>query len=259
MPSCSKAKNPKGVEILFEESTHKYSSIIDGKELTYTSGTTFIGKYFMPFDPTGEITKRCALKEGVTPEELKERWRLKGQQSCINGTRVHEICEDIINGKNKDQLRNKPKDEAEQKRFDNAIKIATALKSKVEILGIEKIVFDENLRIAGTIDLLARSKKNGHLLIIDHKTNAKIETTNFYKKFALPPIEHIADNNFCHYALQLNLYQFLLKFAGYVPKNEVVDMYLNHITEDGFKLIMLPDMQKEIKDMVIDYLLKTRH
>jgi len=28
-------------------------------------------------------------------------------------------------------------------------------------------------------------------------------------------------------------------------------MYLNHITEDGAKLIQLPDMQTEIRDMFI--------
>ena len=33
-------------------------------------------------------------------------------------------------------------------------------------------------------------------------------------------------------------------------------MYLNHITEEKAKLIELPDMQSEIKDMIIDYLVK---
>jgi len=39
MPSCSKAKNPRGVEIIFTEEDHKYKSIIDGQEVFYTSGT----------------------------------------------------------------------------------------------------------------------------------------------------------------------------------------------------------------------------
>ena len=41
----------------------------------------------------------------------------------------------------------------------------------VDILGIEKIVFDHRLKLAGTIDLFAKSRKDGSYLIIDHKTN----------------------------------------------------------------------------------------
>ena len=99
MPSCSKAKNPQGIIIEFFEDTHKYKSIIDGKEINYVSGTTFLGKFFKPFDPTGEITARCAKKEGVTVEEIKARWAEKGRQSCIFGTRVHETCEDVFNNR----------------------------------------------------------------------------------------------------------------------------------------------------------------
>lgn len=42
MPGCSKAVHPSGVEITFEEDSHKYSSVVGGKELVYTSGTTFV-------------------------------------------------------------------------------------------------------------------------------------------------------------------------------------------------------------------------
>jgi hypothetical protein len=39
MPGTSKAKNPKGYEIEFFEDTHKYITILNGKEIKYTSGT----------------------------------------------------------------------------------------------------------------------------------------------------------------------------------------------------------------------------
>ena len=60
MPSCSKAINPKGVQIVFTESNHKYESIVDNKRIDYVSGTGFVSMFFPEFDPTGKITERCA-------------------------------------------------------------------------------------------------------------------------------------------------------------------------------------------------------
>ena len=72
MPGTSKAKSPSGIEIVFEELTHKYTSEVNGKLIEYTSGTTFIHKFIPEFDPTGVITERCAKKQGITVEELKK-------------------------------------------------------------------------------------------------------------------------------------------------------------------------------------------
>lgn len=256
MPGTSKAKHPRGYEITFEESTHKYSSIINGKEISYTSGTGVIHACFPPFDPSGEITKRCALKEGITVEELKAKWKAKGDASCKFGTRVHECCEDIELGKSEHELRNKPQDAREEIVFKHAINMARKFRQQLDILGVEKIVFSPELRIAGTIDLFARSKKTGDWIIIDHKTNQTIDTENKWSNFALPPIEHIPDINFWHYAGQLNLYQYLLQREGYVPKRSKFRLFLNHLTESGAKLIELPDMQLEIRDIIVEHLLK---
>ncbi len=256
MPGTSKAKHPRGYEITFEESTHKYSSIINGKEISYTSGTGVIHACFPPFDPSGEITKRCALKEGITVEELKAKWKAKGDASCKFGTRVHECCEDIELGKSEHALRNTPQDAREEIVFKHAINMARKFRQQLDILGVEKIVFSPELRIAGTIDLFARSRKTGDFVIIDHKTNQTIDTENKWSNFALPPIEHIPDINFWHYAGQLNLYQYLLQREGYVPKHSKFRLFLNHLTESGANLIELPDMQLEIRDIIVEHLLK---
>lgn len=248
MPSCSTAKNPKGQTVTFTESNHSYISIIDGKEIKYTSGTGFIGKFFPPFDPDGTITARCAAKEGLTVEAIKAKWKAKGDQSSRYGTRVHECCEDIELDR---PLRNQPENDKEAKAFKNAVTMAKKFRQSIDILGVEMIVFSPRLRIAGTIDLFAKSRKDGSYLIIDHKTNQSIDQENKWNKFALEPIQHVPDLNFWHYGCQLNLYQYLLKFEGYVPRNSAFKMYLNHITEDGAKLIQLPDMQTEIRDMFI--------
>ena len=96
MPACSKAVHPSGVEIVFTENDHRYSSVINGKELEYTSGTTFVHKFFPEFDPTGEILRRKAAKLGKTPEALKAEWDANRDASCVFGTRVHSVCEDVL-------------------------------------------------------------------------------------------------------------------------------------------------------------------
>lgn len=252
MPAASTAKNPSGVEILFQEDTHSYTSIINGTEIRYVSGTGLLSKFFPQFDPTGDIVARCAKKAGISVEQMKEQWAAKGREASKFGTRTHETIEDILQG---NSLRNTAENIVEQRRFDNAIKIAKKLKSTVDILGIEKIVFDHRLKLAGTIDLFARSRKDGSYLIIDHKTNAEIEMENKYNKFCLAPISHIPDLSFHHYALQLNLYCFLLKYGKYVPKDAKFKFFLNHVLPEKLDFIELPDMQSEVKDLVIEHLL----
>ena len=256
MPSNNSAIHPSGKKIIFNEQDHSYKSIINGKEISYTSGTGVIHACFPPFDPSGEITKRCALKEGITVEELKARWKAKGDASCKFGTRVHECCEDIELGKGEHELRHTPQDAREEIVFKHTVNMARKFREQLDILGVEKIVFSPELRIAGTIDLFARSKKTGDWIIIDHKTNQTIDTENKWNSFALEPIEHIPNVNFWHYAGQLNLYQYLLQREGYVPKRSKFRLFLNHLTESGAKLIELPDMQLEIRDIVIEHLLK---
>lgn len=256
MPRTSKAKHPRGYEIEFFEDSHIYRSIINGKEIKYTSGTGVIHACFPPFDPSGEITKRCALKEGITTEELKARWKAKGDASCKFGTRVHECCEDIELGKGEHDLRNKPQDVREEIVFKHAVNMARKFRQQLDILGVEKIVFSPDLEIAGTIDLFARSKKTGDWLIVDHKTNQTIDTENKWNSFALEPIEHVPNINFYTYSLQLNLYQYLLQREGYVPRHSKFRLFLNHLTESGAKLIELPDMQLEIRDIIVEHLLK---
>lgn len=252
MPGSSKATHPKGYQIEFFEDTHKYISMIDGKEICYTSGTQFIHDFFPPFDPGDEIAKRCALKEGLTVEAVKEKWAKAGREASALGTRVHECCEDIELGRK--ELRNKPQNPKEEMMFKNAVNMAKKFYSQLDILGVEKIVFSPDLRIAGTIDLLARSRKDGCYLLIDHKTNKSIDLEDKWNKFALKPIEHLHDINGTHYSLQLNLYEYLLKREGYVPKDAKFKRVLNHITDFTAKLIQLPDMQNEIKDMMIEHL-----
>lgn len=256
MPSTSVDRNPQGLEITFTEYNHKYvSPNPDGSgEIEYISGTQFLKNFFMPFDPDGLIAERCAKREGITVEEIQQRWKQKGIEASKFGTKVHETIEDTIL---RNQYRNIATNQKEELAFKNAKLIGTKLLKTLDIIGVEKIVFNHKLKLAGTIDLFGKSRKEPNTyVIIDHKTNKEIETENKYNKFALDPISHIPDNSFYHYALQLNLYQYLLKYGKYVPHDAKFKLILNHCNDSTIKLIELPDLQTEISYMIIDQILR---
>jgi len=251
MPGSSKAKHPSGVEIEFFEDTHKYLSTIAGKEIEYISGTTFLGKFFKPFDADGSIARRCAARDGLTVEEVKSKWAKAGKDACTLGTKIHECCEDVELGR---PIRNTPNNERERRMIENATAMAKKFYDSLDIIGVEKIVFSPSLKIAGTIDLLARSRKDGTYIIGDWKTNKSIELEDKWGNFALRPIEHIQDCSGTHYGLQLSLYEYLLRREKYVPREAKFKRILGHVTEEKTEIIPLPDYSIEIRDMMIAYL-----
>ena len=251
MPASTTAKNPHGFEITFKEGNHSYSTTLpSGRMLNYDSVTTIVSKYFPKFD-SEKIVPYSAKKLGITVEEVLEKWRKTGEEASRFGTRVHECCEDVLLGRS---LRNSPENEKEKAIFPYVIATAKKVGEAVDVLGIEKLVFNEKLQIAGSIDLFARSKKDGSYLILDWKTNKEITTTNKYGEIGLPPIEHLEDTSFNHYALQLSLYHYLLEKTGYVEKDALFKHALIHFTWEKPNIIMMPYMKDEIENIIIDHL-----
>ena len=87
------------------------------------------------------------------------------------------------------------------------------------------------------------------LVIYDWKRCREITKTNAGNKFAThPAIEHLPDTNFWHYALQLNIYKYILqnKYG-----KTVTDLYLIvlHPEAPSYKRIKLPDLQGEVAEL----------
>lgn len=281
MPGTSKARNPRGYEIEFDEESHTYKTVLSvlgtstgaipragndpfpplGKladtlpkeakcTVYYCSGTKLVGHFFPPFDPDGKIAERKALKMGITAEELRFQWKQKAAAACELGTRVHETCEDVL--KRSPQFRNLPKSEHERALMAAGYDAAQKVLQTMNVIGIEQIVFDLDSQIAGTIDLLCQDKNDPLLFwILDWKTNEKIEFHNRYGVHGLHPIEHLEECNGVHYGLQLSLYEWLLRIGKYVPVNAKFRRGIFHLTDNGPKFYELPDYSREVQNMVI--------
>jgi hypothetical protein len=84
------------------------------------------------------------------------------------------------------------------------------------------------------------------LAIYDWKRCREITKTNRGNKFAThPAIEHLPDTNYWHYALQLNIYKYILQTKY---GKTITDLYLIvlHPEAQNYQRIKLPDLQTEV-------------
>lgn len=68
----------------------------------------------------------------------------------------------------------------------------------------------QGLFLPGTVDALFKNKQTGEVEMWDWKRSEKIELGNF-GKFLKPPFHALADTNYYHYSIQLNLYKYILE------------------------------------------------
>ena len=248
MPSSSTSVNKLGRKIVFEEDTHKY--YIDDSSrgrIHFTSVTTFIGNFFPKFD-ADRIAPFVAKKRGITVQEVLDEWDRNRQESCDFGTRVHACCEDTINGR---ELRYIPTNEKEERTYANAVRAANTIIEQFDIIGAEQLIFDEKLKLSGTIDLLAKSKTaENTYCIIDWKTNKEIRSFSKYNEFAFKPIQDLPDCEKSHYGLQLTLYGHILKSGLYIPDDAKLLYLLVHVTPDGNNYIPIVGYEKYVDLML---------
>ena len=258
MPANSSATHPSGLQITFDEGPHTYQ---DSDSMYYTSVTTFVKRSKPEFDTDGEILKRCAARDGITPEELQRKWKHKGSQASIYGTRCHENAEFQFT-KQFNKIHN-PVIPKEEIAFRVIWDYVAMLQKKYTFMSCEQIVFSPRYALAGSIDLLMRDDSQQTLWILDWKSNERIDKENKYIKpekvegFMLPPIAHLHDCHFVHYALQLGTYERLIKDEGYLKANGMegytIRKMLLHIPPMGEQIIEieLPDASREVAEMLI--------
>ena len=78
-------------DISIEPIAHKYS---DSKGTVYTSVTTFVGKFAIPFDKC-RMALKCALRDARPVNEVLDEWEQKGAYARCLGTEVHAVMEHL--------------------------------------------------------------------------------------------------------------------------------------------------------------------
>lgn len=239
MPGNKVSTHPNNKDIItFTENGHTY---IDNSNRAYMSVTTLIGKAFPKFDSLG-IAQKKASKLGISVEDVLNEWEEKGNIGRNNGTRVHEYCENYV--LNKTLLYN-PIDINEKIRFDSAISMIDKLVSLFNPIATEteKLVFSPHFQLAGSIDWLFKLKEDQYIIFDWKILSRDLSKSGFNNQTGhILPTINIQDSNYWHYALQLQIYEYILKSENYIPMNSRVNRYL--IVWNGYKfnLEKMPEM-----------------
>ena len=227
--------------ISFDAKEHRY--FIDGNPDTI-SVSELISKFFQEFDEP-YWSKIKAAQRGISPEMLRKEWREKAIDSSNKGTYLHEQIENFY----------------QEKSYDSSLKEFChflSFKKKYPTLNpylSEWRIFDESLLIGGTVDMLYE-KDDGSLIIFDWKRSLKVvdlngSIINSDYNYGLGKLNHIADNSYNKYCLQLNLYRHIIE-TKYNKKISSMNLLILHPDYESYFVVKVPKMQSEV-----DYIIET--
>lgn len=273
----TKNPHPRDAHIHFDEGPHKYTiQGINGitAETEFTSVTTLIHQQFEHFDAKKVIAAMMRNEKkwndpianakyyGKTAEEIEEMWSKAGREASEKGTAMHYKIECFYNTPPlADATEDTPAaDTPDTEDTDPELKyfmnfhneLVAGEQATLRPYRTEWTVFHEEARIAGSIDMVYEVIDTPHLAIYDWKRCREITKTNRANKFAThPAIEHLPDTNYWHYALQLNLYKYILQ-TKYDKK--ITDLYIIvlHPEAQNYQRIKLPDLQSEVADLITE-------
>jgi hypothetical protein len=279
--SASANPHPRDALIEFDAGPHKYTC---AGEANYTSVTTWNHSHFKQFDADAIITKMMANKRtwpnspyyGKTREEIKTGWDKNRDEAAQLGTDMHYGIECYYRGET--PLTPHVGVDGGEGRVDGGECRVDGGEGRVDGGGgdganasavlsphflafladhphlipyrTEWMIFNEDVRLAGSIDMVyAAGDNDNEVMIYDWKRCKDIKKTNGFGDFALTDcIAHLPDTNFWHYALQLNTYKAILE-AKYDKKVTRMCLVCLHPNLPSYQLLVVPDLSKELADL----------
>lgn len=231
----------------------QYHTYIDDSDNRYTSVTTFVSKFFNPFSAK-QTALDCAKKKGseyygMNSNDIMAQWEDIADQARLEGTVMHEYAEWLVSGKTQGDKPGFISDRTDRL-FFWIEKCVDGLLEKFSFIAAEMIVFSPGTKIAGMVDLLMYDPIKNEVVILDWKQNKEISRDSMFGN-ALPPIQHLTDDDFNHYALQLSTYRYIMECGGYF--NCKFRQAIIHVTETGYKAIPLPYLQCEVQRMILEW------
>jgi len=239
--------HPSGKIIRLDEKTHRY--FIKNNPCKFTSVTKLLNGFFPKFERE-KVAKKYAEKHSLNWKDVAENWSKLGKESAKRGKKYHKFAEHIyenyIIGNYEDTEYGFGNDIIERRME----KLLLKLYCKYFPIKPESIIGSLDLGIAGSVDLIFYSSKE--LMIADWKFVREIKKDNEWRS-ALPPIEYLDDCNYSKYCLQLNLYSYIIRKEKYFPNCTNHIMKIFHVTENDIIPIEVPDLQKDTKKLLIEW------
>lgn len=274
--------------VCFNDKSHCYFDINDESK-KYISVTTLIGRYEQEFakdfwsaykalekllpKDVWQLEKKSLLaskkfnKELLSTYDISENdfnkaqqdildeWDKKNREACERGTKIHADLENSFyaGGKN-----------VTLKKFGIGGKFEC--RKDYSDLDLEYGVYPEYLiyresndgvlKLAGQIDCIVKSGND--IILIDHKTNAKIDLKSGYNTQTKStvkmkyPLNNLDDCNFQHYTMQLSTYAWMLQKIN--PNFVIKDLILNHYDHEGNNTLYHCEYRKhDVEKMLYHY------
>jgi hypothetical protein len=242
-------RHPRDNLIEFDEPTHIYT--VNGSSKGVTSITTFLHAFFPHFDADAVIKNMMKSKKwpeskwfGMSPQAIKEAWNANGREASEAGTAMHLGIEMVMNGAEA-QVEDSIKQTIEWKYFWNYwIKDQETW----EPWRTEWEVWDEELKLAGSVDMIYRNRKDGTFAVYDWKRSKEIKMENNFQS-GFGPVSHFPDCNYWHYTLQLNLYRWLLEKHYGIVVSEMA-LVIMHPNNSNYKRYKLNRLDEEIEGVI---------
>lgn len=264
-------------EINFDEESHRYWSQREDQTIEYTSVTTLLKEYVPEFDAE-EVLRRLTKAASDDPDhryfalskqEILARWDHKSEVACIRGTIFHKTVEahlckeaEYLAGKRKTKPGELPatiKNTAStsidlRKCWEGFLNFRNHFPWK--LYSSEEMFFLEEDRIAGTPDAIFHDPNDPEgYIVVDWKTSKPLVTEYKNKKFAEYfnhwSLAHIPTLNYWVYALQINLYAYMINKRRGLKITEMVVLRFGEYCEPyGFQYFRMPDLQKEITNLL---------
>jgi len=225
------------IPVKFDEESHTYTHKTLDKLI---SVTTLLGKYKKPFD-SNYHAERVAKREGVSKDIVLEMWEAEKNKACDKGTKIHKLLEDYISyGDIKNDYG------WLYKSYDKSVEYYIDRFSKVYC---EKLLYNEEYKVAGTADLIYEHSKD-EFTLGDFKTNKKFRFSSPFGERLLEPVDHLhnCENNI--YALQLSIYAYFYEQLTGKRCRKLVIFYLSG---DRFKAYHCNYLKSDVEKVLENY------
>ncbi len=235
--------------IHFDEPTHVYT--VKGNSKGWISCTGFLHSFFPHTDTDEIITKMMNSKKwpeskwyGMTREQIKKAWKDMGKEASEAGTAMHLGIEMVMNGAETEVVP-EVKQTKEWEYFQNY----WVKDSEIwEPWRTEWEVWDEELKLAGSIDMVYRNKQDGTFAIYDWKRAKEMKLENPFSN-GYGPAQNLPDCNYWHYTLQLNVYRWLLE-KHYNLKISEMALVVLHPNNSNYRRFKLNRLEEEVEEMM---------
>ena len=200
-----------------------------------------------------QVAINYAIRHNLNVEDVKAMWKQKGEYASELGTACHLFIENLFTDWNTTDFVKENYINDIQNDYDNITNqmkdFFNIVKKDLMPIFLEVPIFDTDFKIAGTFDGLFFHIPSRTFQIWDWKTSKEINKNEF-NNFKI--VEHLYENNFNQYALQLSTYKYIIeKFTNCNISELVIGQFSSK--NNKFQIHRMPYLKSEVETILNNF------